>query len=54
MNCTPKVEHKTFGVQFNFDTASYTDSLFPCAETRCVNVAVFWLESVESPDECQF
>ena len=22
MNCTPKVVHKTFGVQFNFDTAS--------------------------------
>ena len=23
MNCTPKVRHKTFGVQFNFDTASF-------------------------------
>ena len=23
LNCTPKVRHKTFGVQFNFDTFTF-------------------------------
>ena len=49
----PKVEHKTFGVQFIVRQTLYTNSLFPCAEARCVNVCVFGFETVESPDECQ-
>ena len=28
--------------------------LIPCAKTRCVNICFFGLETVETPDECQF
>ena len=28
--------------------------LIPCTKTRCVNICFFGLETVETPDECQF
>lgn len=28
LNCTPKVRHKTFGVQFSFDTTPYKYIVF--------------------------
>ena len=30
MNCTPKAIHKTFGVQFNFDTTTFCSEVVKC------------------------